>query len=118
MAADDALIRLRDNLRELIRMNTNENRAILHKHLPVRRPQDARSVKIETMELLTFLYLIDRWSNVVDLTTAVLGHLDGQPFVMPELRPDSPIASYQAELDAERPKSLPCNVVKSNSFAA
>jgi hypothetical protein len=33
----------------------------------------------------------------------VLKYLDGEPFVLPSLRPDTPVQNMQADLDAETP---------------
>jgi hypothetical protein len=55
------------------------------------------------MKLAALLHLLDRWSNVIELSRSLLRHLDGQQFQMPSLRPDSPIQDMQAQLEEERP---------------
>jgi hypothetical protein len=52
------------------------------------------------MKLLVLLHSIDRWSNIVDLCRAIIIHLQGQPFSMPQLRPQSPFYA-EGELDKE-----------------
>lgn len=99
----NALNRLQDEIRRFNRTNTSENLEVIFHHTPRSRPSTATSVQIETLKLAGLLHLIDRWSNILDLSVAVLKHLDGAHFVFPNLRPDSPVKGMQKELDAERP---------------
>ena len=52
------------------------------------------------MKLLVLLHSLDRWSNITDLCRAIIVHLEGKPFVMPKLRPQSPFYAAD-ELDKE-----------------
>ena len=54
--------------------------------------------KVNSMKLLMILHSIDRWINITRLCKAIINHLDGESFVMPELRPQSP-AYEDRELD-------------------
>ena len=42
------------------------------------------------MKLLILLHSVDRWCNITNLCKAIMNHLDGKPFIMPQLRPQSP----------------------------
>jgi len=48
-------------------------------------------MEVQTGSLLVMLHIIDRWSNIIDLCKAILQHLDGKAFLMPNLRPRNPI---------------------------
>lgn len=101
--AYQALVKLQDEIRRLNECNTSETISIVYRHSKKKRVWNADSEEIETLKLASFLHLLDRWSNVTDLCTALLDHLDGQPFELPPLRSDSPVQGMQAELDNERP---------------
>lgn len=98
----EALLRLQDEIRRFNFSNTSENLAVVFKHSPRARGHGGEWIGIETTELAGLLHLLDRWSNVLDLATAILTHLDGATFVAPVLRPDSPIQGMQEMLDEER----------------
>jgi len=99
----EALARLQEEIRRFNDSNTSENLSPIFEHSPRRRSSRAEPVEIETMKLAGLLHLLDRWSNVLDLSAAILRHLDGGPFVLPNLRPDTPVQGMQEMLDAERP---------------
>lgn len=99
----DALVRLQEEIRRFNQSNTSENLAVVFEHTPRRRASQANTIEIETTKLGGLLHLLDRWCNVLDLSASVLRYLDGEHFVLPNLRPDTPIQGMQSELDAERP---------------
>jgi hypothetical protein len=98
----EALIRLQNEIRRFNQSNTSENLSIVFEQSPRARVRGATTVEIETKRLAILLHLLDRWSNVLDLSSSILKHLDGAPFKFPDLRPDTPIQGMQEELDAER----------------
>ena len=59
-----------------------------------------KTKKVNSLKLLMVLHSIDRWINITRLCKAIINHLDGAPFVMPELRPQSP-AYQEGELDKD-----------------
>lgn len=59
-----------------------------------------KQMKVLSIKLLMVLHSIDRWINITRLCKAIVNHLDGKPFVMPPLRPQSP-AYQDGELDKE-----------------
>lgn len=99
----EALVHLQEEIRRFNASNTSENLSPVFEHSPRRRPSRAAPFEIETVKLAGLLHLLDRWSNVLDLSAALLRHLDGEPFVLPNLRPDTPVQGMQEMLDAERP---------------
>lgn len=99
----DALVRLQEEIRRFNQANISENLSIIFEHALRTRSSGVDKIPIETVKLAGLLHLLDRWSNVLDLSASVLRHLEGDPFVFPKLRPDTPIQGMQSELDAERP---------------
>lgn len=99
----EALLRLQEEIRRFTYSNTKENLAVVFKHTPRKRFTRSDQIQIETVELAGLLHLLDRWSNILDLSTSVLRYLDGVPFEMPKLRPDTPVQGMQQMLDDEKP---------------
>lgn len=99
----DALVRLQEEIRRFNDSNTSDNLSVVFQHSPRRRPFPTDSIEIETVKLAGLLHLLDRWSNVLELSAAILRHLDGKLFVFPNLRPDTPVQGMQEMLNAERP---------------
>jgi len=99
--AQNALVRLQEEVRRFNTSNTAENLPILFEHSPVRRMSGQKTVEIETVKLAGLLHLLDRWSNIVVLCSSLLKYLDGGVFSMPSLRPDTPVQGMQEMLEAE-----------------
>jgi hypothetical protein len=97
-----ALLKLQSEIRKYNRSSTNENLSLIFLGAPRDRPRGAMSVELETIKLVSLLHLFDRWLNIIELSKAIVRHLEGAAFVMPALRHDSPVQGMQAELDAER----------------
>lgn len=105
----EALLRLQEEIRRFTYSNTTENLSIVFEHTPRRRVRQAEKIEIETVKLAGLLYLLDRWSNILDLSTSILHHLDGAPFEMPALRPDTPVQGMQQMLEDEKPTDQDIN---------
>jgi len=99
----EALLRLQDEIRRFTYSNTTENLSIVYKHTPRVRPSRVERIEVETIKLAGLLHLMDRWSNILDLSTSILKHLDGEPFEMPDLRPDTPVQGMQEMLNDQKP---------------
>lgn len=99
----EALVRLQDEIRRFNLANTTENLAIIFEHTPRTRPLRSEWITVNTVKLAGLLHLLDRWSNVLDLSSAIVQHLEGKPFTLPTLRSDTPIQGMQQMLDDERP---------------
>jgi hypothetical protein len=90
--------------REIIRfqeIDKTEALSIVFGYSPKRRPRGTRYVDLETLRLLLFLGLMDRWVNIVELSASVLGYLDGGTFIPLNLRPSSPVRGMQEEISKE-----------------
>ncbi len=105
----EALLRLQEEIRRFTYSNTAENLSIVFEHTPRRRARQSARIEIETVKLAGLLHLLDRWSNILDLSTSILHHLDGAPFKMPDLRPDTPVQGMQQLLDDEKPTDQDIN---------
>jgi hypothetical protein len=98
-----ALIKLQSEIRRFNHGNTSETLSIVYKYTPRARGVVGESIQIETIPLVCFLHLLDRWVNITVLCSSLLKHLDGQDFVMPILQGDSPIKGMQEMLEEETP---------------
>jgi len=105
----EALLRLQEEIRRFTYSNTTENLSIVFEHTPRKRVRQAARVEIETVKLAGLLHLLDRWSNILDLSTSILHHLDGALFKMPDLRPDTPVQGMQQMLEDEKPSDQDIN---------
>lgn len=105
----EALLRLQEEIRRFTYSNTSENLSIVFEHTPRRRVRETARIEIETVKLAGLLHLLDRWSNILDLSTSILLHLDGVPFKMPNLRPDTPVQGMQQMLEDEKPTDQDIN---------
>ena len=98
----EALLQLQDEVRRLKRANATEVLSLIYKHSPKGQPRRGATINIDTMQLVMFLHLLDRWANVIALSRAILQHLDGAPYLPPSLRPSSPIHGMEEQLIEER----------------
>jgi hypothetical protein len=48
-------------------------------------------MEVSTIKLLGMLHVMDRVCNIIELSKVIIRYLDGQPFLMPSLRPPSPM---------------------------
>lgn len=98
----ESLLHLQDQIRRLKRANASDIMTFVIENSPKDHPQRGSSFAIDTMKLASFLHLMDRWANVIDLTCAILRHLDGASFIHPSLRPSSPIQGMEEGLNNEK----------------
>lgn len=98
----EALLQLQDEVRRLKRANTTEVMSLVYEHSPKSQPRRGPTINIDTMKLAMFLHLMDRWANVIELSRAILQHLDGAPYRQPSLRPSSPIHGMEEQLVEQR----------------
>lgn len=98
----EALLQLQDEVRRLKRANTTEVMSLVYEHSPKSQPRRGLTISIDTIKLAMFLHLMDRWANVIELSRAILRHLDGAPYSPPNLRPSSPIEGMEDELNDQR----------------
>lgn len=101
--AYDALLLLQEEIANFNAANTPSKRKVIFDNTKSRRATDVQTIKVDTMELIDLLGLFDRWVNILDLSVALIKHLDGQPFPKLDLRPQTPIQGMQEDLDEENP---------------
>lgn len=82
-------------------MSSNPLQVIFEHSKRARRP-DAEVVSIKTTKILAYLHVMDRWVNIIFLCKAIIKHLNGEVFLMPELRPFSPIPDMNEQIEEER----------------
>ncbi len=97
----DALYQLHEEIRRFNLANTGETMRVVFENTPRVRVNGIQTISIEPMKLLSFLHLMDRWTNVIELSRAIIRHLRGKPFSMPRLRPRSPIPDMNKQLEVE-----------------
>lgn len=98
----EALLYLQDEIRRFNFANTSENLSIIVNHAPKYRGRQISWIQIKTVELASLLHLLDRWSNVLELSTSILRYLEGGILTTTGLRPDSPVQGMQQQLDDEK----------------
>ena len=98
LPVQEALLKLLIELKNFSMKDTPDIPKLLLDGLPKR--DEPEYIEVESLKLLVLLHSIDRWSNIIDLCRAIIVHLEGQPFVMPQLRPQSPFYA-EGELDKE-----------------
>ena len=85
------LLKLTEELSKLEKANQTDSFKVVFDNSPRARPQRAERIDVKTMDLIFLLHLLDRWCNVIELCKAIILYLDGSDFIMPALRPASPI---------------------------
>jgi uncharacterized protein DUF4062 len=99
----EALSLLNDEIRKFFEKNTTETLSVIFKHSPNNRAGNPAILRIKTLELVPFLFLCDRWINIIQLSSAIILHLEkGTPFEMPRIMSESPIIGMEEKLIEER----------------
>ncbi|NML06797.1 DUF4062 domain-containing protein [Sphingomonas sp. G-3-2-10] len=101
-AAYEALSKLWSEIRQFNDVGTLQNLSILSETTPraLGRKTGRHDLPADKVALL-YSYA-QRWINIISLCEALILHLEGRPFVMPELMPFSPIAGYEQTILAGR----------------
>ncbi len=94
----EAMLKLLLELKNFGRKDTPDTPKIVLSGLP--KNDGPEYIDVEKSKLLVLLDSIDRWSNIIELCRAIILHLDGRPFAMPRLRPQSPFYE-EGELENE-----------------
>jgi len=94
---------LNEEIRKFSEKNTTETLSVIFKHSPNNRVGSQTTERIKTLELVPFLFLCDRWINIIQLSSAIILHLEkGAQFQMPHLMSESPIIGMEEKLVEER----------------
>lgn len=96
-----SLAQLQEELYKLRKGATPENLAVIFEHTPKRRPRGVTSVDVDTRKLVGLLHVMERWSNVIELSKAICHHLAGGQLHIPELFGRSPIEGMDEQLKIE-----------------
>lgn len=99
----EALYRLQEEIRRINSAVDRNPLTIVFQHSRARRIAVGDTIDIETVPLAALLHALDRWVNILELSSGIASHLEGLPFSMPRLRHDSPVQGMQREIDDERP---------------
>jgi len=97
-----ALQMLYEELHLLNKGNTTETLSIVFEHTPTRRHSNETEVQLGSTKFLSLIHVLQRWSNVIELSRAVIRFLEGEKFTLPELFDKSPILEMNKELEAEK----------------
>lgn len=99
----EALFLLESEIRSFNQSNNAETLSVVFENSRKERGSDLskKTIDINTYKLFSLLHLFFRWINIIDLTTAIIKYLDGNEFIMPKLKPKSPIPEMNSEIDAE-----------------
>lgn len=94
---------LHEEIQLLTRGNNSENLAIVFEHTPRRRDPGDVEVHLDSTKFLTLLHVLQRWSNVIEISRSVIRFLEGHELVVPDLFDKSPILEMNQDLAAEMP---------------
>lgn len=94
-----AIYRLQHEIRRFNEVNNTANLTVVFENSNRAHGGRPEFIQIETRKLLFLLLVMDRWINIIELTTAIIKYLDSGAFEMPELNAHSPISDFQKHLN-------------------
>jgi len=97
-----ALANLIEYIRAINKSATTETLSTIIAHSPRSRGGQDVPAEVPTPEFLTLQHLAMRWVDVIALCKALIIHLEGNAFVMPDLMPMSPLSDMDNELAKEK----------------
>lgn len=100
--AYDALARLCDEIRRFKELATTEVLSFLSETSPRAMGRKTGSADLPTTKVALLYGVAHRWINIVSLAQALIFHLEGHPFQMPELMPISPIEGFEEKYQSEQ----------------
>lgn len=86
-----ALRALRKEIQKFSEFNTTDNLSVTYQYFPKDRPSGMTRVPLKTIELVMLLNLMQRWSNIIEYSRAIIRHLEGKPYVGPVVFGRSPV---------------------------
>jgi hypothetical protein len=92
---------LYEEIRLLSKSNSTETLSIVFEHTPRRRHSSETEVHLDSIKFLALLHVLQRWSNVIEISKAVIRFLEGHELLLPDLFDKSPIIEMNKDLDAE-----------------
>lgn len=100
--AYSALARLVDEIRMYNSGATSKVQSVIFDFSPAQIGRPKGDILIPTQQLLLLYGLAQRWINIVSLSIALILHLEGRPFEMPDLMPLSPVKDMDDEIAKEQ----------------
>lgn len=100
--AYEALSQLWTEIRRFNGLATVENFSLLYETSPRSLGRKTGPYELDAGRVAVIYALAHRWINICSLCQALIFHLEGRPFVPPDLMPFSPISGLEAELQSER----------------
>jgi hypothetical protein len=100
--AYQALFKLVEEIRMFNRIATAEHLSLIYEYSPKNIGRPAGDIHMPPQKLAMLYGLALRWTNILALGESLVHHLEGKPFVMPELMPFSPIHGMEEAIAAER----------------
>ncbi|HEV7281975.1 MAG TPA: DUF4062 domain-containing protein [Pirellulaceae bacterium] len=89
MPVHDALLKLLMEIQGFGLKDSSDLLKLVLKGFP--RSDQPQTTVVNSMHLFMLLHSIDRWSNIIDLCRSIVVFLEGGRFVVPNLRPRSPM---------------------------
>ena len=97
-----AIYQLRKEIRLLSKVNTSDVLGVVFEHTPKNIGRDTENIYMDTMKLFQLLHLMERWVNVIQLSAAILKHLEGSKFKMPFIFTESPVEGMDEDMKKEQ----------------
>lgn len=82
---------LSKEIQKFSELNNPKNLSVVYQYSPKDRRPGVASVRLRTIELVTLLNLMQRWSNIIDYCCSIIRHLEGKPYVAPKVFGRSPV---------------------------
>lgn len=92
---------LHEEIQLLTKGNNSETLSIVFEHTPRQRHPSDTEVQLDSTKFLALLHVLQRWSNVIEISKAVIRFLEGNELVVPRLFDKSPILEMNKDLEAE-----------------
>lgn len=95
------LAELVNEINEFTRSNNSEALSVVYKHSPINRYNGDKYIEIKSESLFQFLYLILRWSNIIEYSRSIVVYLEGGKYEKPHIWGKSQIPEMNKELKEE-----------------
>jgi hypothetical protein len=99
--AYEAIFKLIEEIRMFNSGNNIETLSIIFEFSPKNIGRRTGVIYLPTQRLALLYGLVHRWINIISLSIALVLHLNGKPFELPNLMPFSPIKDFDDEIAKE-----------------
>ncbi len=100
-AVHNALSKLQTEIKLFNKSNNRDTTSILYHYCPAQIRGNPENIDIDTLKILPFVHLLDRWVNIIELTRSIIIYLDTNEFTMPKLQHFSPAIDERDNLEKE-----------------